>query len=52
MVLEFNKGKKIKIPYGSIHNKKSHENRGQSLYQRLHITRPTWISLLNIKTVF
>ncbi len=38
MVLESNKGKKIKIPYGSIHNKKSHEHRGQSPYQGLHFS--------------
>jgi hypothetical protein len=38
MVLESNKRKKIKIPYGSIHNKKSHERRGWSPYQGLHFT--------------
>jgi hypothetical protein len=38
MVLEFNKGIKINIPYGSIHNKKSHEHQGQNPYQGLHFT--------------
>jgi len=36
MVLESNKKKKIKIPYGSIHNKKNHKCQGQSPYQGLH----------------
>jgi hypothetical protein len=38
MVLESNKRKKIKIPYGSIHNKNSHKRQGQSPYQGLHFT--------------